>query len=112
MIFCSIAQKLNARKAALVKTKAVSEQEKPAIREGLLPCLMSSEESEGDGEFIVRPLPWRSARAADICHSLDEKYEKRKSNRSKRMTFARKTGLPSDRKKPSAVTVPGWCIKK
>lgn len=49
-------QKLNSRKAALLKTKAVSEEEKPSLRDGLLPCLMSSEESEDDGTFTVRPL--------------------------------------------------------
>ena len=93
-------QKLNSRKAALMKTKGVKEEEKPSLRASLLPCLMSSEVSDDEGTFTVRPLPWRSARATDIHHSLDDKCDRRRSIRSKMMRFARKEGVPSDRRKP------------
>ena len=95
-----------------MKTKAVHEDQKPALRESLVPCLMSSEDSDDDGTFSVRPLPWRSSRASEIYHSLDEKCEKRKSTRSRRMTFTRGKGMPSDRQKPVAGSVPAWCLKK
>ena len=95
-----------------MKTKCVGETEKQRIRASLLPCLMSSEDSEEDGTFTVRPLPWRSSRAVQIYHSLDEKHERRQSARSKLMTFHRREGMPSDREKPSAEAVPAWCLKK
>ena len=105
-------QKLNSRKAALMKTRSVKEEEKPSLRASLLPYLMSSEESDDEGTFTVRPLLWRSARATDIYHSLDDKCDRRRSIRSKMMRFARKEGVPSDRMKPPTGSVPGWCLKK
>lgn len=105
-------QKLNSRKAALVKTKTISERQKPPFRASLLPCLMSSEDSEDDGTFSIRPLPWRSDKASVVYHTLDEKHDRRRSTKSKMMTFERKIGMPSDRKKPHAKSVPDWCLKK
>ena len=53
-------QKLNARKAALHKTTAIPEKDKAMWMECLVPEVMSSEDSEDDGSFTVRSLPWRS----------------------------------------------------
>ena len=74
-----------------------------------LAFLMNSEESEEDGAFSVRLLPWRSKKATDL-YSLDKKHEKRCSVRSKRMTFERRDGDVSDRERPVEGSVPEWCL--
>ena len=104
-------QKLNSRKAALVKTKSVPDTEKAALQKSLDTALMSSEDSDEDGTFIVRPLSWRSKKAADFYHSLDTKFEKRQSIRSRLMTFQRQEGMVSDRLPPPPGSVPTWCLK-
>lgn len=109
---CGILQKLNVRVAALAKSKAVTEQEKARWKEALLPSLVSSEDSDEEGSFTVRPLPWRSEKASEFFFTLDEKHERKRSIRSKMMTFQRNYGLPSDRQKPPVGTVPEWCLKK
>ena len=97
--------------------KNVSEES----REKWLPCfqpeLVSSEESgdedgDEDGEFVVRPLVWRSERVTTLFMTLDRKHHKHQSIRSKKMSFARKDGLPSDRPKPlSDSSFPDWLFK-
>ncbi len=72
---------------------------------------MSSEDSEDDGSFAVCALPWRSEKATSFLLSLDRKLDKRRSRKSKVMTFERKMGLPSDRPKPVAGSTPGWVIR-
>ena len=106
-------QKLNSRKAALAKTKAIPEKEKPKWKESLLLSLMSSEDSDDDGgSFNVRPLPWRNEKVTEFFYALDSKHERRLSVKSKRMTYERRDGLASDRQCPATGSVPGWCIKK
>ena len=56
---------------------------------------MSSEDSEEDGSFLTRPLPWRSEKVNKFFSSLDQKLEKKRSKKSKMMTFERKTGQES-----------------
>lgn len=96
---------------ALQKTGAISHNDKPKLLEALVPDLMSSEDSDDDGSFTVRPLPWRSSKISEIINALDEKYNKRRSRKSKVMTFVRKEGSVSDRPQPISGTVPNWCIK-
>ncbi len=43
---------------------------------------MSSEESEGDGSFRIRPLLWRSQKVDKLFYSLDHKSQKKKSKKS------------------------------
>ena len=73
-----------------------------------MPDLISSEESgeEDEGQFIVRPLPWRSEKVDNFFATLDHKHEKRQTVRSKKMSYGRKDGLPSDRPKPQDGTLP------
>ena len=53
---------------------------------------MSSEE-DMDDYFEVRPLQWRSAECDTLFEQLDNKLEKLSSNKSKRQSLKRKTGL-------------------
>lgn len=103
-------QKLNSRLVTLVKTKSIAEDEKPKWKESLTLSLMSSEDSDDEGSFSVRPLPWRSQRATNFFHTLDGKYERKLSVKSKRMKYIRKEGLVSDRERPNTGSVPGWCL--
>lgn len=105
----SLFQKLSARKATLIKTAAISEKDKETWLQCLVPELMSSEDSEDDGAFLVRPLPWRSDKASNFIAALDHKGKKKRSRRSKVMSFTRKVGDLSDRSRPSGV--PSWAVK-
>ena len=69
--------------------------------------LISSEESadEDEGQFLVRPLHWRSEKVDDLFATLDRKYRKRQTIRSKKVSFERMEGLPSDRPKPQNETL-------
>lgn len=79
--------------------------------ECLIPEIMSSEESDEEGSFAVKPLPWRSDRTTKFLKTLDSKAEKKKSRKSQSMTFARSTGPISDRPKPADGSVPAWTVK-
>lgn len=98
---------------ALEKTTAISEEIKEKFLPCLVPDLISSEESgeEDEGQFIVRPLPWRSEKVDNFFATLDHKHEKRQTVRSKKMSYGRKDGLPSDRPKPRDGTLPKWLFK-
>lgn len=80
--------------------------------EAMIPELMSSEDSEDDGTFTIRPLTWRSSKASEILFALDDKHDKKRSRKSKVMKFKRLEGTPSDRPMPISGTVPSWCIKE
>ncbi len=99
---------MNARKAALQKTTAIPEKDKPNWTQCLVPEVMSSEDSEDDGSFTVRPLPWRTEKATSFLLSLDHKRDKRRSRRSKIMTFERAIGSISERPQPRSV--PAWVV--
>lgn len=71
---------------------------------------MSSEDSDDDGSFNVRQLPWRSEKATEILYALDNKHTKKVYVRSRRMTFARTDGDMSDRDWPEPGTVPQWSL--
>ena len=58
----------------------------------------------------MRPLPWRADKVSSFFRSLDKKQDKRRSKKSKVMTYERKTGLPSDRLKPVRGSEPVWTV--
>ena len=101
------------RRTALEKTSALSEEAKQKWMPCLTPDLISSEESvdEDEGQFLVRSLHWRSEKVDDLFATLDRKHGKRQSIRSKKMSFERTEGLPSDRAKPQDETLPNWLFK-
>lgn len=104
-------QKLKTRKAALQRTKSVTEKQKMAFKGVLIPEMMSSEESEDDGTFSVSLLPWRSDNASDFFYGLDSKHTKRSSKKSQKMCFERcELGRKSSRVKPASKGVPEWCF--
>lgn len=103
---------MNSRRAALQKSTVLTEFEKPELMKALVPELISSEDSDNDGSFTVRPLPWRSDTANELHYSLDKKHVKRLSVKSRRMTSDRQRGLASDRAMPDPKTLPTWCLKK
>ncbi len=82
-----------------------------------LPCLVpemisseDSDEEESDKEddsaqFAERPLLWRSDKVTNLFNKLDHKVRKNSTTTSKKMTFTRKQGLPSDRPMPRG---PDW----
>ena len=109
----SLIQKLISRQVALQKSSATSEQDKEKWRECLIEELISSEESDEDGSFLVRLLPWRVDKVTNYFFShLDKKCDKRRSKKSRVMTFERKNGLPSERTKPTPWSVPAWTVTK
>lgn len=107
----SIMQKLNSRSAALAKTRSLSDSDRSGLKVAVVPCLMSSEESDEDGSFTIRPLPWRSDKVNRLFKNLDSKHEKKQSRKSKMMTSVRKEGDASDRPQPAEGSVPAWCLQ-
>ena len=100
-------QKLTSRQVALHKSTSTSEKDKEKWKECLIEDLISSEDSDEDGSFLVRPLPWRADKVTNFLCSLDKKQDKKRSRKSKIMTLERKTGLASMHAKPIAGSVPG-----
>lgn len=74
---------------------------------------MSSEQtdSEDEGSFIVRPLPWRSDDFDKLVKKLDQKHENKLSKRSRRQNNIRKVGAVSSRKKPEVVPGHEWVFR-
>ena len=91
---------------------ATLESEKAKIEECLCVDLLSSEDSDEDGSFIIHPLPWRSRKVDNILRSLDRKVDRKKSKRSKLMTFHRNEGSISSRPKPPKGYFSEWILKK
>ena len=69
-------QKLTSRQVALQKSTSTSEKDKEKWKECLIEELISSEDSEEDGTFIVRPLPWRAEKVSNFFCGLDKKRTK------------------------------------
>ena len=65
------------RKVALQKSKSITDADKK-WKDCIVEELMHSEDSDEDGSFIVRPLPWRKEVTSFLC-GLDRKLERRKS---------------------------------
>jgi len=114
-ILILILQKLKNRKAALLKTSALTGEEKKKWEVVMRLDVMSSEESDsgsdsdGQNMFIKHPLPWRSDKVNSLFKSLDHKVLKGQSKRSQKMTQSRITGFSSER--PQPVGLPDWAIK-
>ena len=107
----SFTQKLEARKAALAHTTALSEEKKKTWREILVPSFMSSEESgEEDGRpvLLVKHLPWRATKVSRFLKQMDIKGEKKKSKRSILQTMPRLPGLDSTRLLPTTFEPNFW----
>ena len=112
--FCLI-QKLDARKATLEKTAALTDEKKAKWREVVVFSFMSSEES-GEEEVgdVTRPvpytkaLPWRSSHVTRFFNQLDHKVEKNKTKRAKLQTLPRVPGPISTRAKPTDLPPNHW----
>ena len=105
------AQKLEARKAALAHTTALTEEKKKSWREILVPSFMSSEESgEEDGKpvLFMKYLPWRATKVSRFLKQMDLKGEKKKSKRSILQTMSRLPGSDSTRLKPTTFESNFW----
>jgi len=119
-VMISYMQKLNRRRTALQKTKAITEEVKAKWKPCMVLELISSEESEweedNDGTaykvFYTRPLPWRAKKVDDVFNALDRKAKKDASQKSHMMTFSCQEGLVSDRAKPEGLGLPNWVFKQ
>ena len=76
----SFTQKLEARKAALQRTSALTDDKKARWREVLMISFMSSEESREDENghekrpvLYVKALPWRAPLVNRFFNQLDQK---------------------------------------
>ena len=77
-----------------------------------IPEMVSSEESNSDGEDVikVKPLPGRSSRVTQMFHDLDEKVEGSKTVQAKRQKRRRVIAMNnSTRSQPPSV--PSWATK-
>ncbi len=117
---CSILQKLEARKATLMKLKTLDERSKQKWMTALTYEMMTSEDSEwveADNEgntqkvYTKRPLPWRSDKVSEFFQRLDASHKRGTSQRSKDMTLPRDEGIPSDRSKPISLSRFAWLFK-
>ena len=112
-MWCIFIQKLKRRKAALNLSSNWNENEKAQIKIGLVPEAMSPENSEdkpaspghtedSDEELgrpaqkntsiVTSPLGWRSQQFTDMLQSLDHKWMRRCSERSRTMIKKRRNG--------------------
>ena len=95
-----------------MKSTKLSEESKKKWNPVFIADIMSSEESDGtndEASFTVRPLLWRSDKVTRFFNQLDDKKNNNSTQRSKRMSFKRKMGLPSDR--PPPPSLPTWMLK-
>lgn len=84
-------QKLESRKAVLLKTSSLKDAQRDLWKKVVVKEFISSEESgEEDLEngwkqqvLLVKPLPWRSAKVSRFFSQLDHKAQKNKSKQSK-----------------------------
>ena len=90
-------QKLKRHKTSLRQSSAVSEKDKAKWMDCIFLEIISSEDSgddsDEDGSFVVRPMPWRSDKASSFLLSLDRKHDKKQS-RVKLCPFRGKRGYP------------------
>ena len=102
-------QKFQERKATFDKGAFKDAQEKEKWKSILKIDIMSSDESdyEGDKEVIVsRPLPWLSANVVHFKKKLDDVALKNKSPQARRQMKERLEGSPSLRAQPK--DFPSW----
>ena len=107
-------QKLQTRLAALERS-TVNEHQKSKLMTVLVPEFMSSEESddidsESEEKYLVRPIPWRSAKVDDLFYQLDEETKRSMSKQSKRQLKERILSKElSDRPVPQG-KYPSWAF--
>ena len=111
-------QKLDIRKATFLKASSVSEQQRAIFKKILVKEFMSSEESATEMAddstehtvLRVRPLSWRSAKAARFFKRLDDRAAKSKpkSRQSVHQTLPRILGHASARPKPLSFPDDFW----
>ena len=102
-------QKLESRKAILLKTSSLKDAQRDLWKKVVVKEFISSEESgeedlENGGKrqvLLVKPLPWRSAKVSRFFGQLDHKAQKNKSKQSKQQTLPRVVGENSTRSKPA-----------
>ena len=94
--FFLLLQKLEARKSALERTSALTNEQKERWRQVLVTNFISSEESgeeEIDGDvqqyLYVKLLPWRDRKVNKFMKSMDDKIKKKQSLRARRQTLPR-----------------------
>ena len=105
------------RKAALMRTSALTEKEKKIWEAVMSTEMMSSEESdagsnsdnESSSALCKRPLPWRNEKVSSFFKSLDHKVTKGQSKRSQQITQNRTAVVVSQRPKPAGF--PDWVFK-
>ncbi|CAC5394806.1 unnamed protein product [Mytilus coruscus] len=68
-------------------------------------------DSEDEGSFIVRPLPWRSDDVDKLVKKLGQKHDGQLTKRSRRQHHKRKVGAVSSRIKPEVVPGHEWVFK-
>ena len=110
--FPQLTQKLQLRKAALVNTSTLTEDEKIELMPCFVPEIMSSEESninDEGGKIITRPFSWRSETVTKLFLRLDQKSNCHRSI-SREMDYKREVGMPSDR--PQPLSLDKWIYRQ
>ncbi|XP_063431321.1 uncharacterized protein LOC134713993 [Mytilus trossulus] len=112
-VYSRLKRKLNNRKKALKEKSSMPKEQKETVIQSMEIQYMSSEQtdSEDEGSFIVRPLPWRSDDFDKLVKKLDQKHENKLSKRSRRQNNVRKVGAVSSRKKPEVVPGHEWVFR-
>ena len=104
-----ILQKLESRKAILLKTNSLKDTQRDLWKKVVVKEFISSEESGeediSNGEkcqvILVKPLPWRAPKVDRSFTQLHHKAQKNKSKQSKQQTLPRVVGVRSARPKPT-----------
>ena len=105
----------------------MSPEDKGKAMGAMVVGLMSSEESCGEAgssdesgselggtiirnrlKLITRPLTWRSAEASNLMMSLERKFQRRQTEKARRMMADRTDGPSSERSKPD--NIPEWAV--
>lgn len=99
---------------AALERSSVNEHQKAKLMAVLSPEFISSEESNDDSEndevYLVRSIPWRSAKVDDFFVQLDDQIQRSMSKQSKRQQKRRiVSDHPSTRPIPSG-KFPSWAF--
>ena len=79
------------------------EEKKEEVFGALHTSLISSDESEEEGDaLVIRPLTWRTEDVSEYFKTLDERWKSAITPQQKRQSVGRRLGLPSLRS-PSGV---------
>ena len=91
----------------------VTEDENVPVSEALHSALISSDESDEEGDVLrTRPLEWRSEElSTSFFHNLDSRYRISMSNQQKRQFVNRRVGPPSTRGRNEVTESLLWAIE-